>query len=233
MPRITHLQLQERRTDRVNVFLADEYAFSLVVDLAVRLKVDQDLTEADIDALRSEDAYRVSLDRALRWLAVRPRSRADLERHLGDKDVPPAIVARVADRLLELGYLDDLAFARWWVDNRGASRPRGRQMLRHELSAHGVAPDIIAEVTRDVAEPDAAVALALAQVHRFATDDRAVFTRRLGSYLSRRGFEYGAVREALAAAWSALSESSGARGEGANAADGDGGDWSDEGGDAR
>jgi len=208
MPRISHLQLQRRRTDRVNVFFGGEFAFSLLLDLAVRLKVDQDISDAEITALQAEDSYRVGLDRALRWIALRPRSRLDVERYLADKEVPPDVALRVLARLTELEYLDDRAFAQWWVDNRSAKRPRGRQVLRHELSTHGVPPEIIAAVTSDVDEPNAAVALALTQAQRYRTEDRATFNRRLGGYLSRRGFDYGAVREALAAAWQAVSADS-------------------------
>jgi len=206
MPRISHLQLQRRRADRVNVFIGDEYAFSLLLDLAVRLKVDQDITDIEIAALQAEDGYRVALDRALRWLALRPRSRLDVERYLADKDVPPDVAPRVVQRLVELEYVDDHTFARWWVDNRAAHRPRGRQVLRHELSLHGVAPEIIADVTGDLDEPSAAIEMALAQAHRYHADDHTTFNRRLGSYLSRRGFEYGAIREALAVAWRAMSD---------------------------
>lgn len=205
MPRISHLQLQRRREDRVNVFFGGEFAFSLLLDLAVRLKVDQDISDAEIAALQAEDSYRTALDRALRWIALRPRSRLDVERYLADKEVPPDVAPRVLARLTELEYLDDRAFAQWWVDSRAAKRPRGRQVLRHELSAHGVAPEIIAAVTGDVDEPNAAVALALTQARRYRTEDRATFNRRLGSYLSRRGFGYGAVREALSAAWQVVS----------------------------
>lgn len=206
MPRITHLQLQRRRTDRVNVFIGDEYAFSLALDLAIRLKVDQALSDAEIDALQAEDAYREALDRSLRWLAVRPRSRVELERHLADKEVPLGVAARVVQRLVELEYLDDHAFARWWVDNRAARRPRGRQMLRRELSARGIEPEIIAAVTGDLDEPNAAVELALTNARRYAAGDRAAFHRRLGSYLSRRGFAYDAIREALAVAWQSVAD---------------------------
>lgn len=204
MPRITHLQLQRRRTDRVNVYIGDEYAFSLNVDLAVRLRVDQELSDAEIEALQTEDAYRVALDRSLHWLASRPRSRLELARYLHGKEVPPAVASRVEQRLVELAYIDDLAFARWWVDNRAAHRPRGRPMLRHELSTRGVAPEIIAEVTGDVDDDDGALAVALAQAPRHAAGDRATFNRRLGGHLSRRGFGYGAIRRALDAAWSAV-----------------------------
>ncbi len=213
MPRVTHLQLQRRRTDRVNVYLADEYAFSLNVDLAVRLRVDQDLSDAEIAALRAEDAYRVALDRSFGWLASRPRSRLELTRYLHGKDVPPDVAARVEQRLVELGYLDDEAFARWWVDNRAAHRPRGRPMLRHELATRGVAPEIIAAVTGAVDDDDGALAVALAQAPRHAHLDRAAFQRRLGSFLSRRGFAYGAIRRALDVAWAAAGGGAAAAGD--------------------
>ena len=41
-------------------------------------------------------------------------------------------------RLVELGLLDDLAFAQAWVESRDRARPRGSQALRHELALKGI-----------------------------------------------------------------------------------------------
>ena len=40
--------------------------------------------------------------------------------------------------MIELGYLDDEAFARAWVESRDRARPRGEHALRRELQLKGV-----------------------------------------------------------------------------------------------
>ena len=49
-------------------------------------------------------------------------------------------------RLVELGYLDDAAFARWWVESRDRARPRATLALRRELALKGVDREIAYEV---------------------------------------------------------------------------------------
>ena len=44
----------------------------------------------------------------------------------------------VIERLLELGMLDDEAFARAWVESRDRARPRGERAIRGELGLKGV-----------------------------------------------------------------------------------------------
>ncbi len=56
------------------------------------------------------------------------------------------MVETAIDRLVELGILDDAAFARAWVESRDRAHPRGGRALRQELRAKGIADDVIAQV---------------------------------------------------------------------------------------
>lgn len=204
MARITLLQLQRRRRDRVSVFLDEEFAFGISLELASGLRLGQELDDEEIAALQAEDAYRVALDRAVRFLASRPRSRRELARRLGRDEIDEATLERVLARLEELGYVDDRAFAEWWVANRAAHRPRGRLALRSELAEKGVPRDIVEEALEGQDDADAALRLAMERRERYRGLDRAGFDRRLGGYLRRRGFRYEEVRDALEEAWRAL-----------------------------
>ena len=53
MHTITALTSQQRRTNRVNVFLDGEYAFSLALDVAARLRVGDSLSAEQIAALQA------------------------------------------------------------------------------------------------------------------------------------------------------------------------------------
>lgn len=103
-----------------------------------------------------EDVAEV-LDAAARFLEARPRAVAEVERKLNGMGYRPSLVSEVVERLLNLGYLDDEAFARAWVESRDRARPRGEYALRRELQGKGVAPDVIAAALEDRAGPAATV----------------------------------------------------------------------------
>jgi regulatory protein len=73
---------------------------------------------------------------AARFLETRPRSSDEVRRRLRDAGYRADLVEGTLDRLTELGYLDDAAFARAWVESRDRARPRA---LRYELRRMGIA----------------------------------------------------------------------------------------------
>ena len=74
-----------------------------------------------------------------RFLEARPRSADEVRRRLREAGYRPDLVEGTLVRLTELGYLDDAAFARAWVELRDRARPRGARALRDELRRLGVA----------------------------------------------------------------------------------------------
>jgi regulatory protein len=85
----------------------------------------------------------VVLAAALRFLEVRPRSIREVRRRLDMAGFPTQLVEAALERLEELDFLDDEAFARSWVESRDRARPRGERALRSELAQKGVAREIV------------------------------------------------------------------------------------------
>ena len=85
----------------------------------------------------SDDPAEV-LDAAARFLEARPRSEAEVRRKLLLFGFRPDMVDEAVAKLLTVGYLDDDAFARAWVESRDRARPRGEHALRRELGQKGV-----------------------------------------------------------------------------------------------
>ncbi len=98
-----------------------------------------------------EDAAEV-LDAAAQFLEARPRSVSEVQRKLAGLGYRSSLVAEVTTRLVELGYLDDEAFTRAWIESRDRARPRGEYALRRELQLKGVAADVIAAALAERAE---------------------------------------------------------------------------------
>ncbi len=65
----------------------------------------------------------------------------EVRRRLGDAGYRADLVDGAIERLVALGYLDDEAFARAWVESRDRAHPRGERALRDELRRKGVAAE--------------------------------------------------------------------------------------------
>lgn len=85
----------------------------------------------------------VALDAAARFLESRSRSVAEVRRRLTGAGYRAELVDGAIMRMLELGVLDDEAFARAWVESRDRARPRGERAIRSELAQKGVDRAII------------------------------------------------------------------------------------------
>jgi regulatory protein len=187
---ITALIVQKRNKKRVNVYLDGEFAFGLALIEAAKLRKGQRLTDEDIDHLKALDEIEVAHERALNFLSYRPRSVEEVRRNLQDKQISEAAIEAVVDRLGRAGLLNDEEFARFWIENRERFSPRGERALRYELRQKGISDSIIELVIEDFDQEDAAYRAA-----------KAIFRKRLGDYLARRGFSYDEIRDVVERLW--------------------------------
>jgi regulatory protein len=195
--RITALETQKRNKKRVNVFVDGEYAFSLTLDDAARLHKGQQLSETDIERLQDQDAIGRAADLAAHFLGYRPRSVQEVRQHLSGKDIPPMVVEQAIERLTTLGYLNDRAFAEFWVQDRSQFKPASLKALRYELRQKGIADDVVSDVLSQQDEQDAAYRAAWTQAQRMRGKSQRDMREKVTAFLARRGFSYSMTREAV------------------------------------
>jgi regulatory protein len=201
---ITNLEIQKRNKERVNVFLDGEFALAVSIFAAAGLYKGQTLTEAAITALKADDEQHTAYQRALRFLGPRPRSRAEVESYLREKEYPAPVIATTVERLQEQRYLDDEAFAHYWRDNRERFRPRGARALRYELRQKGVDKQVIDEALTGLDEDAAAWAALAPKLNQWQRLDQPAFTQKVMGLLARRGFGYDIARRTARRAWTEL-----------------------------
>lgn len=195
--RITALKEQKRKKDRVNVYLDGEYAFSLGAQLAAELQEGSFLSAEQLHLFQRRDSFARAYWKALDYLAYRPRSRRELSDYLGGKRLPQGIIEEVLEGLDREGLIDDMAFARYWVENRERFRPRSRAMLSYELRRKGLDEEVISEALADVDEEESAQRAALQRALRYLHLDEGSFRQKMGQFLRRRGFNYQVIREVV------------------------------------
>lgn len=199
--RITAIVAQERNPRRASVFVDDQFAFGLQMIEAARLSKGQFLSDEDIAHLLQDDEQERAYDQALHFLSFRPRSQAELVRHLQRHEFSEAAIQAVSERLSQARLLDDEAFARYWIGNRDQFRPRGQIALRHELRQKGVADSIVDALLGESDDAGKAYRVALDQLARWRRAqsahhaDVATLRRKLTDHLLRRGFGYQVIQE--------------------------------------
>ncbi len=192
---VTALEFQKGNKKRVNVYLDGAYAFGLsAVIAATHLRRGQVLSDAEIATLQALDEQERAYEQVVRFLRYRPRSRAEIECYLQRKRFAEEIITCVMTRLQDAGYLDDEAFARFWVENRQHFRPRSRRALGIELRQKGVEREVVQEVVGEQDDEEAAWQAVEARLPRWSTLGRAQLQRKLGDFLARRGFDYETIR---------------------------------------
>lgn len=140
---------------------------------------------------------------ALRFLRERPRSTLEIDRRLRRDDLPAEAIASVLEDLTRQGHLNDADFARAWIASRVDSRPKGRFLIRRELSEKGVAESVIdAALERAYPEEiDVARPVAESRAARLAGEDWRTFRQKLGAHLQRRGFARDTIERLVDETW--------------------------------
>jgi regulatory protein len=203
---ITALSVQKSDQERISVFLDGQFAFGLAAELASGLRVGQALSEAEVSALRDAESQERARQAAMGLIARRPRSEAEIRRYLSRKGYPEPIIALTIGRLSELELLDDRAFAQFWVEQRESFRPRSRLALQQELYQKGIAGEVAGEALEGLDELAAARHAAGRKARQLAALPEADYLTRLGTFLMRRGFNFGIASQVAREYWRAGGE---------------------------
>jgi regulatory protein len=125
-------------------------------------------------------------------LARKAWSRRDLAARLRRRGAAPEVAAEVVAELEGKGYLDDVAFARWWAEARARGRRVGSVRLRGELRARGIPPDLaaaaVASAFEEVPERERALDAGRRRLSVLARGPAERRPARLRDYLLRRGY---------------------------------------------
>jgi len=201
---ITNLETQVNNQDRVSVFLDEEFAFGVHEDIVVKhgLTVGTTLAPEDVRDIEADEQYVEAKQKALDYLAHKPRTETEVRRKLKQRDVPAFVIDDVIARLYELEYLDDEAYAHDYARNRFSSKKYGPVRIRRELEERGIdrhlADEAVDTLFADENATEAAWSHAEKRWPRLAgEDDPRRRRQKMYRYLRRRGFRSDTIRPIL------------------------------------
>ena len=150
-------------------------------------------------ALSIPEQINAAREAALRLLAVRERSRAELRTRLLRRGFQGDAVEAVLDRLAETGLQDDRRFAERYAEG-SVARGKAARRIQGELRGRGIGAEAAAAAA--VASPEEEIerarAVARTKASRMGDADPTAKARRIFGMLARRGYDAETCRRVAA-----------------------------------
>lgn len=155
-----------------------------------------ELDEAGYAALLDACAFYAVRRKAASLLSAKAMSAGELRRKLTEKGASPEHAEKAVNRLLELGAIDEESYAAMVVRHYG-SKGYGRRRVESELYRHQVPREYWEDALKSLPDTDDTLDKLIRAKLRGGTPDRDDI-RRLRDSLCRKGFDWEAVRAAIA-----------------------------------
>ena len=194
---IRELKPSQRIEGRWLAFLEDGSILRLgeneVIDFA--LYAGKELSEEESAALQDSMRRSALKGKTIELLSRKPQSRKELERKLTQWEAAEEEIATLCDRMEELGYLDDSAYAARVVRHYSA-KGYGERKLRDELYRRGVPRDLWDAALEQAESPDGAIDAFVAKKLAGKELDRKEL-KKVSDALARRGYQWNDISAAL------------------------------------
>lgn len=215
--KITSVEPQKKNPKRFNVFLDGNFAFGADEDLVVnfRLIKGKELSPTDLEKILFEAEVGKLMERMYGLLGRRMRSEKEIRDYLknlsfkrkvkGNDEISFVTADSLIEKLKQKGLVNDLEFAKAWVESRRKNKSKGKIALKQELYQKGIDKEIIEEVLSDevrgqssgVSEEQLAIQALERKLKSWINLPTLEFKKKAYDFLMRRGFEYSVVKEVV------------------------------------
>ncbi len=161
------------------------------------------------------DLYKTFYNRCLRFLTIRNRSEKEIRDYLvrlsGKPEAHPesdsgldimTVIEQVISKLKANKFINDIEFARLWIQKRTRINPKSLYIIKMELREKGIDEQTISQFLQNQKEEvvdDLTRAKELVDKHikKYKGLTKQELYQKLGGFLSRRGFSYEVVKKSI------------------------------------
>lgn len=195
--KVTKIEAQIKTKGRYSVFVDDKFAFGIseVGLINSGLSVGYELTNKELENLKSEADNDKVLNLLLALIMRRPRSQWEVEEYLKKKRIDEHASAQMIKTLKEKEFINDLDFAKRWVENRRLLKSTSKRKLEFELRQKRVSDNLIKQVLQEDETED--IEELKKEVHKKRQQNRYKDNTKLMRYLASQGYRYDDIKQVL------------------------------------
>lgn len=199
MKKITKIEYQKKNKDRVNIYLDEEYAFAVDINILIKYSLKKDMLLNDElidDILKSEEKISV-YNYGIYILSKSAKCESELRLKMKNKGFEPQLIDNVINKLKEQKYLDDERYCEMFINDKINISKYGMRKIKEMLYFKGIDKEIIEEKLKDISredEEERAYLLAVKKNNTIKEEDARKKYAKLSNYLLGKGFEYDIVK---------------------------------------
>ncbi|WP_373854706.1 recombination regulator RecX [Clostridium arbusti] len=148
--KITKIEIQKKRKDRVNVYINNEYSFSCSAELVFSHSLKKDI-EVDIEYLKKitdEENYMKCKNDGLRAIEKSYKTEKEIITKLIKKEHSEESIKRTIEFLKQYNFVDDYRYVDLFIKER--IKKQGKKKIKYELLKKGIEENIINDKIDDI-----------------------------------------------------------------------------------
>lgn len=199
---ITKIEVQKRNKERVNIYIDNEYSFSLSNELVYKegLKTNENIDLEKIKSIAKEDDYIKCKNAALKIVEKSYKSEKELKDKLLLKGYDNLTIDKTLNFLKEYNFLSDTNYVKMYVKDR--SRLQGKKKIKYDLIKKGINDNLIEEEISNIDEDEereVAYNMALKKYNVLSKreSDKYKLSQKIYRFLLSKGYDYDIVSYAV------------------------------------
>ena len=195
MNKITNIEEQKRNKERVNIYVDNDYAFSLSKEVLLKekIKVNDIIDMEKMKKISKEDNFMKCKNSALRIIERTIKTEKEIREKLIAKEYDEESINRSIDFLKEYNFLNDENYARMYV--RDKSKGQGKNKIKYSLIRKGLDEEIILEELSKIDEDEEEntayeMALKKYNIIKKRESDSYKLSQKLYRFLISKGYGY-------------------------------------------
>ena len=198
---ITKIEAQKKNTDRVNIYINDEFFMSVFTELVYTFNLKKGMT-IDKDSLKSlldNDMYIKAKNKALNILSKADQSEKKIREKLSS-DFEDSTIDKVLTFLKDNKFIDDNLLAQKIVNTNVNLNKCGKNKIKQNLYNKGIDLESISEAISNIdynTEFENAMYLSKKRYDRIKNDDKRKIYQKLSQHLAYKGFSYDIIKSVL------------------------------------
>ena len=198
---ITKIEAQKKNTDRVNIYINDEFFMSVFTELVYtfNLKKGMEINKENLKTLLDDDMYIKAKNKALNILSKADQSEKKIKEKLSS-EFEEHTIEKVLDFLRNNKFIDDKLLAQKIVNTNINLNKCGKNKIKQNLYNKGIDKNIIENAIDEIdidKEFENALYLGKKRYDRLKNEDPRKAYQKIGNHLAYKGFNYDIIKKVL------------------------------------
>ena len=198
---ITKIESQKKSTDRVNIYVNDEFFIAIFAELVYTFNLKKGMTidEEHLKGLLKEEMYLKAKNKALNILSKADQSEKKIKEKLS-ADFEEDTIDSVLEFLRNNKFIDDQLLAHKIVNTNVNLNRCGKNRIKQNLYNKGIDKESISEAIDDIdddVEFENAMHLAKKRYSRVKNEDKRKIYQKISQHLAYKGFNYDIIKKVL------------------------------------